>query len=78
MTVFGSYQMLKPEMVEAIQGYIQDNAMFMKYETLADLTVLFTKYCSKQQNIRYFEENIDKIISNIPYANDEVFCKFEV
>jgi hypothetical protein len=75
MTVFGSYKMLKPEMVEAIAEYIKDNEMWVKYNTLADITVNFCIYCTEGLRSEFLTSNMDKIVNNIPYASDEVLCK---
>ena len=75
MTVFGSYKMLKQELVEAISSHVEENKMFITYEVLADITLLFSQYCSPQQVSAFVEIQMDKIMNNIEFATDEVFCK---
>lgn len=76
MTVFGSYNVLRPELIQAIMDHISDNLSFMKYQTLADITVLFSTSTPKQTKDVFYKRFGDRIVSNIPYANDEVYYKF--
>ncbi len=75
MTVFGSYQMLKENMVNSIQDHVEDNALFLKYDTLSDLAMIFGQYCSEGQVRRFLEANNNKIMANIGFSSDKVFCK---
>lgn len=75
MTVFGSHKMLKPSLVNAIRDYTKDNEMWLKYNTLADITVNFCIYCTDPQKAEFLNQNMDKITNNIAYASDEVLCK---
>lgn len=75
MTVFGSYQMLNENLVSSISEYVEDNSIFMKFDTLADLTLIFSRFCNKSQIARFLEMNNSKIMSNIHFADDKVFCK---
>lgn len=76
MTTFGAYKMLRPGLLDAISDFVKDNIMFMKFENLADITVLFSMYVPKASRQKFYQENIHRILSNVPYATDEVFFKF--
>lgn len=77
MTVFGSYRMLKPELVDAVSSYVEDNSLFLKFSTLADLAMIYAQYWDAKQVIKFLEENENKILSNLPYASDKIFCILE-
>jgi hypothetical protein len=76
MTIFGEHNMLNEALLSAILAYVDDNMMFIKMQNLASICVAHTTYCQKKSRDRFLSGIIDRVLSNISYASDEVFYKF--
>ena len=76
MTVFGAFDYIEQELVDSVLQYIKDNQIFLKFDSLADLLVVFAIKWNETHQSMFLKENDDRIMSNIMYTNDEVFYKF--
>jgi len=76
LTTFGEYRMLDRILAEGIADYVKDNMMFIKLENLSDICVLYSKYCDKTQIDAFQQQNLERILSNVPFCTDEVYFRF--
>ena len=68
--------MLDRILAEGIADYVKDNMMFIKLENLSDICVLYSKYCDKTQIDAFQQQNLERILSNVPFCTDEVYFRF--
>lgn len=76
LTIFIEYNKLTAALADSAIEYIKTNIIFMKFETLADLSLIFTIKCPVEYRKQFFEVANSRILNNISFTDDELFYKF--